>query len=53
MKLGAQVNAILDLTNRDDIVPDPFLGSGLTLIAADKPDDAVSESNSMLAVSTS
>ena len=27
-------DAILDLTNRDDIVLDPFLGSGSTLIAA-------------------
>jgi DNA modification methylase len=29
-------DALLDLTNRDDIVIDPFLGSGSTLIAADK-----------------
>jgi DNA modification methylase len=28
--------ALLDLTNRGDIVIDPFLGSGSTLIAADK-----------------
>ena len=27
---------MLDLTNRGDIVLDPFLGSGSTLIAADK-----------------
>ena len=27
-------DAIFDLTNRDDIVLDPFLGSGSTLIAA-------------------
>jgi DNA modification methylase len=30
-------DALLDLTNRSDIVIDPFLGSGSTLIAADKP----------------
>ena len=30
------VDAILDLTNRDDIVLDPFLGSGSTLIAAQR-----------------
>jgi DNA modification methylase len=29
-------DALLDLTNRGDIVMDPFLGSGSTLIAADK-----------------
>ena len=29
-------DALLDLTNRSDIVIDPFLGSGSTLIAADK-----------------
>ena len=29
-------DAVLDLTNRGDIVIDPFLGSGSTLIAADK-----------------
>ncbi len=29
-------DALLDLTNRSDIVVDPFLGSGSTLIAADK-----------------
>jgi DNA modification methylase len=29
-------DALLDLTNRNDIVVDPFLGSGSTLIAADK-----------------
>jgi DNA modification methylase len=29
-------DALLDLTNRGDIVIDPFLGSGSTLIAADK-----------------
>jgi hypothetical protein len=29
-------NALLDLSNRSDIVVDPFLGSGSTLIAADK-----------------
>src|SRR5271157_2255232 len=29
-------DAILDVTKRDDIVLDPFLGSGSTLIAADK-----------------
>jgi DNA modification methylase len=29
-------DALLDLTNRDDIVIDPFLGSGSTLIATDK-----------------
>src|SRR3984957_16274975 len=29
-------DALLDLTNRDDIVIDPFLGSGSTLIAAEK-----------------
>jgi DNA modification methylase len=29
-------DALLDLTNRADIVIDPFLGSGSTLIAADK-----------------
>ena len=29
-------DALLDLTNRGDIVVDPFLGSGSTLIAADK-----------------
>ena len=28
--------ALLDLSNRRDIVVDPFLGSGSTLIAADK-----------------
>jgi DNA modification methylase len=28
--------AFLDLTNRGDIVIDPFLGSGSTLIAAEK-----------------
>ena len=28
-------DALLDLTNRSDIVVDPFLGSGSTLIAAD------------------
>ncbi len=27
-------DALLDLTNRDEIVIDPFLGSGSTLIAA-------------------
>jgi DNA modification methylase len=27
---------LLDLSNRPDIVVDPFLGSGSTLIAADK-----------------
>jgi DNA modification methylase len=30
-------DAILALTNRGDIVIDPFLRSDLTLIAADKP----------------
>src|SRR3984957_1740053 len=29
-------DALFDLTNRSDIVVDPFLGSGSTLIAADK-----------------
>jgi DNA modification methylase len=29
-------DALLDLTNRGDIVLDPFLGSGSTLIAAEK-----------------
>jgi DNA modification methylase len=29
-------DALLDLTNRGDIVVEPFLGSGSTLIAADK-----------------
>jgi DNA modification methylase len=29
-------DALLDLTNRGDIVIDPFLGSGSTLVAADK-----------------
>jgi DNA modification methylase len=29
-------DALMDLTNRGDIVVDPFLGSGSTLIAADK-----------------
>ncbi|CCB63445.1 DNA methylase N-4/N-6 (fragment) [Hyphomicrobium sp. MC1] len=29
-------DALLDMTNRDDIVLDPFLGSGSTLIAAEK-----------------
>jgi DNA modification methylase len=29
-------DALLDLTNRGDIVIDPFLGSGSTLIAASK-----------------
>ena len=29
-------DALLDLTNRGEIVIDPFLGSGSTLIAADK-----------------
>jgi DNA modification methylase len=29
-------DALLDLTHRGDIVVDPFLGSGSTLIAADK-----------------
>jgi hypothetical protein len=29
-------DALLDLSNRGDIVTDPFLGSGSTLIAADK-----------------
>jgi DNA modification methylase len=29
-------DALLDLSNRGDIVIDPFLGSGSTLIAADK-----------------
>ena len=31
-------DALLDLTNRGDVVIDPFLGSGSTLIAADKTD---------------
>ena len=29
-------DALLDVSNRGDIVIDPFLGSGSTLIAADK-----------------
>ncbi len=29
-------DALLDLTNRGDIVLDPFLGSGSTVIAAEK-----------------
>jgi DNA modification methylase len=29
-------DAFLDLTHRGDIVPDPFLGSGSTLIASEK-----------------
>jgi DNA modification methylase len=29
-------DALLDLTNRGDIVIDPFLGSGSTLIAAER-----------------
>jgi DNA modification methylase len=29
-------DALLDLANRSDIVIDPFLGSGSTLIVADK-----------------
>ena len=29
-------DALLDLSNRSDIVVDPFLGSGSTLIAAEK-----------------
>jgi DNA modification methylase len=31
-------DALLDLTNRGDIVIDPFLGSGSTLVAADNTD---------------
>jgi DNA modification methylase len=31
-------DALLDLTNRGDVVLDPFLGSGSTLIAAEKAD---------------
>ena len=30
------VDALLDLTNRDDMVLDPFLGSGSTLMACEK-----------------
>ena len=30
------VGALLDLINRSDLVIDPFLGSGSTLVAADK-----------------
>jgi len=29
-------DAVLDVTNRGEIVIDPFLGSGSTLIAADR-----------------
>jgi DNA modification methylase len=37
VKLTAMLeDALLDLSNRSDIVVDPFLGSGSTLIAADK-----------------
>ena len=32
------MDALLDLTDRGDIVLDPFLGSGSTLIAANKKD---------------
>jgi DNA modification methylase len=36
VKSTAMLEDALDLTNRSDIVIDPFLGSGSTLIAADK-----------------
>jgi len=39
-------DAILDLTRRGDIVVDPFLGSGSTLMAADPPAAYAAGSNS-------
>jgi DNA modification methylase len=38
-------DALLDLTNRGDIVIDPFLGSGSTLIAAENPGAFVAASS--------
>jgi DNA modification methylase len=45
-------DALLDLTNRGDIVFDPFLGSGSTLIAAKAAAVSAAESNSTLSTST-
>jgi len=39
-------DALLDLSNRGDLVIDPFLGSGSTLIAADKTGVFVAASSS-------
>src|SRR6478752_1680930 len=46
-------DALLDLTNRGDIVIDPFLGSGSTLIAADKTGRICVASNSTRSMRTS
>jgi hypothetical protein len=45
-------DALLDLTNRSDIVIDPFLGSGSTLIAADKTGCVCRGSSSTRSMST-
>ena len=45
-------DALLDLTNRGDIVIDPFLGSGSTLIAAEGPAASVAASSSIRSMST-
>ncbi len=46
-------DALLDLTNRGEIVLDPFLGSGSTLIAANRTVASAAASNSTRSMSTS
>ncbi len=45
-------DALLDLTNRGDIVIDPFLGSGSTLVAAEKTGRVCRGSDSIRSTST-
>ena len=44
-------DALLDVTKRDDIVLDPFLGSGSTLLAADRTAASAVASNSIRSTS--
>ena len=43
-------DAILDVTQRGDIVLDPFCGSGTTILAAERTDGAATRSNSIRAM---
>ena len=39
LSLPSNVSAILDCTKRDDIVLDPFIGSGTTILAAERTNE--------------